>query len=35
VCKAARIDPNADNVQYDDQSGTCTLDTGANSQQGG
>jgi len=35
ACKAAGINPSADNVQYDDQSGTCALDTGANSQQSG
>ena len=28
ACQKAGIDPNADNVQYDDQAGTCTLDTG-------
>ena len=33
ACQKAGIDPNADNVQYDDQTGTCTLDTGGNSQQ--
>jgi len=30
ACKAAGIDPNADNVQYDDQTGTCSLDNGSN-----
>ena len=30
ACQKAGIDPNADNVQYDDQSGTCSLDTGGN-----
>ncbi len=29
ACKAAGIDPNADNVQYDDQSGACSLDNGS------
>lgn len=33
ACQKAGIDPNADNVQYDDQSGVCSLDSGANSQQ--
>jgi len=28
ACQKAGIDPNADNVQYDDQTGTCSLDTG-------
>ena len=28
-CQKAGVDPNADNVQYDDQSGTCSLDTGS------
>ena len=30
ACQKAGIDPNADNVQYDDQTGTCSLDVGAN-----
>lgn len=30
ACTAAGIDPNASNVQYDDQTGTCSLDSGAN-----
>ena len=30
ACQKAGIDPNADNVQYDDQTGTCSLDAGAN-----
>lgn len=28
ACQKAGIDPNANNVQYDDQTGTCSLDTG-------
>ena len=28
ACKAAGVDPNADNVQYDDQTGTCSVDPG-------
>jgi cytoskeletal protein RodZ len=28
ACKAAGISPTADNVNYDDASGTCTLDNG-------
>jgi hypothetical protein len=28
ACNAVGIDPNADNVQFDDQSGSCTLDGG-------
>ena len=28
ACKAAGIPPTADNVNYDDASGTCTLDNG-------
>jgi cytoskeletal protein RodZ len=28
ACKAAGIAPTADNVNYDDASGTCTLDNG-------
>jgi hypothetical protein len=27
ACKAAGIDPSAANVQYDDQTGACSLDT--------
>jgi hypothetical protein len=30
ACTKAGIDPNADNVQYDDQSGTCSRDGGSN-----
>jgi len=30
ACTKAGIDPNASNVQYDDQTGTCSLDSGAN-----
>lgn len=30
ACQKAGIDPNGANVQYDDQSGTCSLDTGGN-----
>ena len=30
ACKAAGISPTADNVNYDDASGTCTLDNGSN-----
>jgi hypothetical protein len=30
ACKAAGISPTADNVNYDDASGTCTLDSGNN-----
>jgi len=33
ACQKAGINPNADNVQYDDQTGVCSLDTGSNSQQ--
>jgi hypothetical protein len=29
ACQKAGIDPNASNVQYDDQTGTCSLDTGS------
>jgi hypothetical protein len=29
ACQKAGIDPNASNVQYDDQSGVCSLDTGS------
>jgi hypothetical protein len=28
ACQKAGIDPNASNVQYDDQTGVCSLDTG-------
>ena len=28
ACKAAGIDPNASNVNYDDTAGTCSLDAG-------
>lgn len=28
ACKAAGIDPNASNVNYEDTTGTCSLDTG-------
>lgn len=28
ACQKAGIDPNGSNVQYDDQTGTCSLDTG-------
>jgi hypothetical protein len=31
ACKAAGIDPNGSNVNYDDSTGTCTLDGGGNS----
>ncbi len=34
ACQKAGIDPNG-NVQYDDQSGMCSLDTGGNSDVGG
>jgi cytoskeletal protein RodZ len=30
ACKAAGVSPTADNVNYDDASGTCTLDNGNN-----
>jgi hypothetical protein len=30
ACKAAGISPTADNVNYDDASGTCSLDNGNN-----
>jgi cytoskeletal protein RodZ len=30
ACKAAGISPTADNVNFDDASGTCTLDNGNN-----
>jgi Tfp pilus assembly major pilin PilA len=30
ACKAAGISPTADNVNFDDASGTCTLDNGSN-----
>jgi Tfp pilus assembly major pilin PilA len=30
ACKAAGISPSADNVNFDDASGTCTLDSGNN-----
>jgi len=30
ACQKAGIDPNGDNVQYDDQTGACSLDTGGN-----
>jgi hypothetical protein len=30
ACKAAGISPSADNVNFDDASGTCTLDNGNN-----
>lgn len=30
ACKAAGIDPNADNVEYDDEADTCKLDSGGN-----
>ena len=33
ACQKAGIDPNASNIQYDDQTGICTLDTGSGSQQ--
>ena len=33
ACQKAGINPSADNVQYDDQTGTCSLDTGAGSNQ--
>jgi len=29
ACKAAGIDPEASNVEYDDATGKCSLDTGA------
>jgi hypothetical protein len=29
ACKAAGIDPAANNVEYDDATGKCTLDTSA------
>jgi|GEM_PF-2244406 hypothetical protein len=29
ACQKAGVDPNADNVQYDDQTGVCSLDTGS------
>ena len=28
ACEKARIDPNASNVNYDDETGVCTLDAG-------
>ena len=28
ACTAAGVDPNASNIQYDDQTGACSLDTG-------
>jgi hypothetical protein len=28
ACKAAGLDPNADNINYDDATGTCTVDSG-------
>lgn len=28
ACKAAGLDPDASNIQYDDQTGVCTLDGG-------
>ncbi|HZQ03319.1 MAG TPA: hypothetical protein VFA88_04785 [Gaiellaceae bacterium] len=34
ACQKSGIDPNADNVQYDDQTGTCSLDTGGGSNTG-
>ncbi len=30
ACQKAGIDPTGDNVQYDDQTGSCSLDTGGN-----
>ena len=33
ACQAAGIDPNADNVNYDDATGTCSLDTGGGDSQ--
>lgn len=30
ACQKAGIDPNGDNVQYEDQTGSCSLDTGGN-----
>lgn len=30
ACKTAGIDPNAGDVNFDDQTGVCSLDTGAN-----
>lgn len=30
ACQKAGIDPNGDHVQYDDQTGSCSLDTGGN-----
>lgn len=31
ACTKAGIDPNAQNIQYDDQTGTCSLDAGGDS----
>jgi hypothetical protein len=33
ACQKAGVDPNGSNVQYDDQSGTCTANGGADNQQ--
>jgi hypothetical protein len=31
ACQKAGIDPNADNVQFDDQTGICSIDSGGDS----